>query len=120
MVCTATSTITVTSSEVAALFDQGYFIGQVVRKMHQTPAFKLLDVGLKTFEVPPSLASGPGSDSDGELSDSSGSGSSTSSSLSPTKQRLWRKYVLGIDGLECNIEEVFVDRDMFLTGNVPL
>ncbi|KZV82051.1 hypothetical protein EXIGLDRAFT_844089 [Exidia glandulosa HHB12029] len=116
VVCQATSTIVVSSREVADLFDQGYFIGQVVRKLQQTPAFNLLSVGVKDIDDTPGS---PASDSDSELSDSSVSGS-TGSSSSSSKQRLWRKYVLRIEGLECNIEEIFVDRDMFLSGNVSV
>lgn len=114
VVCTATSTIVVHSRDVADLFDQGYFIGQVVRTLQQTPKFTLLDVSVREVEEP--LASPPASDS-GESADGELSGASTPSRR---KQRLWRRYMLGVEGLECNIEEEFLDREMFLMGNIAL
>lgn len=29
-------------------------------------------------------------------------------------QKLWRRYILAMDGFECDITEVFPDRDMFV------
>ncbi|KZV85280.1 hypothetical protein EXIGLDRAFT_841582 [Exidia glandulosa HHB12029] len=117
VVCTATSTIVVNSRDVANLFDQGFFIGQVVRTLQQTPKFTLLDVNVKEIEeagvTPAAPASDSGDSSDGELS----SGASTPSKR---KQRLWRRYMLGVDGLECDIEEEFLDREMFTGGSFAL
>ncbi|EJD37716.1 hypothetical protein AURDEDRAFT_25094, partial [Auricularia subglabra TFB-10046 SS5] len=102
VVCTATSTIVVHSREVADLFDKGFFIGQVIRQLQKTPSFTLLDVNVRDVEE----------DSLGSSALSSAL-STPSTSSQGRKQRLWRHYKLGIEGLECDIEELFMDRDMF-------
>ncbi|EJD42193.1 hypothetical protein AURDEDRAFT_115164 [Auricularia subglabra TFB-10046 SS5] len=105
VVVTATSTIVVHSREIANLFDKGYFIGQVIRTLQQTPSFNLLDVQVQEIVEP-----APFADLDAADSDSGGSGTSTPSRI---RQRLWRQYKLCVEGLECNIEELFLDREMF-------
>jgi hypothetical protein len=79
-VCTATSTVRITSAECARLFlQEKYAIGQVFMEIGRVPRFELMDVGTGGGE-------------------------------------LWRKYKLEIDGFECDILEVFPDREMFKLG----
>ncbi|KAI0057196.1 hypothetical protein BV25DRAFT_1872467 [Artomyces pyxidatus] len=37
-------------------------------------------------------------------------------SIENGKRKLWRRYILATEGFECDITEVFPDRDMFLRG----
>lgn len=98
IVCTATSTVRITSPQVAHLFLQEKFaIGQMFRRLEKVPAFELRSVGL-----------GPVKD-DNEKSSTSSTGDSSSS-------QLWRKYTLVIPHFECEILEVFPDRRMFILG----
>jgi hypothetical protein len=100
IVCTATSTVRVTSPECAYLFlQEKYAIGQMFRRLEKVPAFELLEVGL-----------GPVDDNDKDPG-----------ALSTTKDKksiqLWRKYTLTIPDFECEILEVFPSREMFLKGD---
>jgi len=101
IVCTATSTVRITSPQVAHLFlQEKYAIGQMFRRLEKVPAFELRSVGL-----------GPVKDDDDEKSSTSSSAHSGSSS-----NQLWRKYTLVIPHFECEILEVFPDRRMFILG----
>ena len=85
----------ITSPEVAQLFlQEKYAIGQMFRQMRKVPAFDLVDVGL------------------GDVTETE-----SKSKDDKTKQvQLWRKYTLAIPNFECEILEVFPDRQMFVDG----
>ncbi|KAG5643982.1 hypothetical protein DXG03_009271 [Asterophora parasitica] len=105
IVCTATSTVRITSSESAHYFlEEKYAIGQMFARMEKAPEFDLLAVGL-----------GPVPSSEGE------------NVIPPTEKtplilkgrcekQLWRKYKLSVVDFECEILEVFPSRDMFVSG----
>ena len=99
IVCTATSTVRITSPECANLFlQEKYAIGQMFRRLEKVPAFELLAVGL-----------GPVDDND-----------KTPGGLSAEDEKsdqLWRKYTLTIPNFKCEILEVFPSRKMFLQGD---
>jgi len=94
-VCIATSTVRISSPEVAHLFlQEKYAIGQMFRRMGKVPAFDLVAVGL-----------GDVTEKESDEKDDK------------TKQaQLWRKYTLNIPDFECEILEVFLDRQMFVDG----
>ncbi|KAF8912448.1 hypothetical protein CPB85DRAFT_1375750 [Mucidula mucida] len=95
-VCTATSTVRITSPHAAKLFlVDKYPIGQMFRKLEKLPDFELLDVD---FGLP---------DFDKESKHKSG-------------EQLWRKYRLFVDGYEAEILEVFPSRRMFQEGEAWL
>lgn len=99
IVCTATSTVRITSPECADLFlREKYAIGQMFRRLQQIPAFDLLAVGL-----------GP--------VDDNGKTPGPFSTKDKESNQLWRKYTLTIPNFECEILEVFPSRDMFRQGN---
>jgi hypothetical protein len=103
IVCTATSTVRITSPECANLFlIEKYAIGQMFRRLEKIPAFELLAVGL-----------GPVDDND---KDKTPGAFSTSNDKKKSNQ-LWRKYTLTIPNFECEILEVFPSREMFLKGD---
>ncbi|KAK0457853.1 uncharacterized protein EV420DRAFT_1309588 [Desarmillaria tabescens] len=95
-VCTATSTIRMTSPRAAnlVLVDK-YPIGQTFRMLGQQPAFELLGV---EFGRPPKSTDKEGYDDDVE------------------EEQLWRRYRLSVEGFEAEILEVFPSRDMFSRG----
>ncbi|KAG5638567.1 hypothetical protein H0H81_011913 [Sphagnurus paluster] len=101
VVCTATSTVRITSPEFAHLFlEEKYAIGQMFSHMGKVPAFELLSVGL-----------GP----------APSSASAEKTSVTPTpgmapagEQQLWRRYKLVVRDFECEILEVFPARQMFV------
>ncbi|KAF5383543.1 hypothetical protein D9615_003746 [Tricholomella constricta] len=105
IVCTATSTVRITSPECARLFlEEKYAIGQMFARMGKAPEFDLVSVGL-----------GPVSDD-----------TTTPTEKTPLKrsllggrqeQQLWRKYRLFVPDFECEILEVFPSRDMFVGGH---
>ncbi|KAH9479695.1 hypothetical protein JR316_0008290 [Psilocybe cubensis] len=98
IVCTATSTVRITSPDCARLFlQEKYAIGQMFRRLEKVPAFELLSVALGPVK--------------GERQPSS----SFTVSKDDSKQ-LWRKYTLVIPNFECEILEVFPSREMFLRG----
>ncbi|KAG6861269.1 hypothetical protein C0995_002077 [Termitomyces sp. Mi166 len=97
-ICTATSTVRITSPIVANLFlVEKYAIGQTFSRMGKTPEFELVSVGLGpvTDEVPTSSHSEKSHAADAQL---------------------WRKYRLYIEDFECEILEVFPTREMFAGG----
>jgi hypothetical protein len=99
IVCTATSTVRITSPECANLFlQEKYAIGQMFRRLEKIPAFELLTVGL-----------GPVDDND--------KASGAFSTEDKKSNQLWRKYTLTIPNFECEILEVFPSREMFLKGD---
>lgn len=101
IVCTATSTVRMTSPWCAHLFlEEKYAIGQMFSRMEKVPAFELLAVGLGPVE---------------DASKDSQSGEY----LGRRKRhnQLWRKYRLFVPDFECEILEVFPSRDMFLGGD---
>jgi hypothetical protein len=107
VVCIATSTVRMTSSHTAQLFlVDKYAIGQTFRRMEKLPAFDLVSVGLAPY----------GQDDCGV----------SPSALAPVWQKsdesreLWRRYKLTTPGFDCDIVEVFPDRDMFLHGEAWL
>lgn len=107
IVCTATSTVRITSPEVAHLFlQEKYAIGQMFRRLEKIPAFELLSVGLgpvnEKGQQQPSLAFTPNTPGYSEAN------------------QLWRKYTLTIPNFECEILEVFPSRDMFISGEAWL
>ncbi|KAJ3500415.1 hypothetical protein NLJ89_g9807 [Agrocybe chaxingu] len=87
------------------------------RRLEKVPAFELLSVGL-------------GAVTEGEEKEKGGLKMSTSTSMSTSismsslngnppanlANQLWRKYTLTIPNFECEILEVFPDRNMFLGG----
>ncbi|KAG6886105.1 hypothetical protein C0993_002624 [Termitomyces sp. T159_Od127] len=97
-VCTATSTVRITSPAVANLFlVEKYAIGQTFSRMGKVPEFELVSVGLGpvTDAVPaPSCPEEPHS----------------------ADVQLWRKYRLYVEDFECDILEVFPTRKMFVGG----
>jgi len=99
IVCTATSTVRITSPECAHLFlQEKYAIGQMFRRLEKVPAFELLSVGL------------------GAVKDNEKRTSFSASAAGATASQLWRKYTLVIPHFECEILEVFPSREMFLGG----
>ncbi|KAF9054611.1 hypothetical protein BJ165DRAFT_1440074 [Panaeolus papilionaceus] len=107
IVCTATSTVRITSPEVAHLFlQEKYAIGQMFRRLEKIPAFELLSVGLgpvnEKGQQQPSLTFTPNTPGYSEAN------------------QLWRKYTLTIPNFECEILEVFPSRDMFISGEAWL
>ena len=101
IVCTATSTVRITSPECANLFlQEKYAIGQMFRRLEKIPAFELLAVGLGPVDDKT-----PGAFSTGKNKKSN---------------QLWRKYTLTIPHFECEILEVFPSREMFLQGDTWL
>jgi len=101
IVCTATSTVRITSPECANLFLlEKFAIGQMFRRLEKIPAFELLAVGL-----------GPVDDNDDKAPGAFSTGKDNKSN------QLWRKYTLTIPNFECEILEVFPSREMFLKGD---
>ncbi|RDB15861.1 hypothetical protein Hypma_003659 [Hypsizygus marmoreus] len=100
IVCTATSTVRITSPKCAHLFlEEKYAIGQMFSRLEKVPAFELLAVGLgPVTDSPPGKVSVPVF---GDRLD---------------MQQLWRRYKLFIADFECEILEVFPSRDMFVGG----
>ena len=104
IVCTATSTVRITSPECANLFlQEKYAIGQMFRRLEKIPAFELLAVGL-----------GPVDDND------KAPGAFPTGKDKKKSNQLWRKYTLTIPNFECEILEVFPSREMFLQGDTWL
>ncbi|KAG6886127.1 hypothetical protein C0993_002646 [Termitomyces sp. T159_Od127] len=98
IVCTATSTVCITSPTVANLFlVEKYAIGQMFSRMGKAPEFELISVGL-----------GPVTDAV--------TTSSQSEKPHTTDEQLWRKYRLSVEDFECEILEVFPTREMFVSG----
>ncbi|PBK99067.1 hypothetical protein ARMGADRAFT_1007689 [Armillaria gallica] len=94
-VCTATSTIRMTSPRAAHLVLVDKFpIGQTFRMLGQQPAFELLSV--EFGRAPTSMDKEESDDAEGE--------------------QLWRKYRLSVEGFEAEILEVFPSRNMFSRG----
>jgi len=93
IVCTATSTVRITSQRSAHFFlEEKYAIGQMFNKLEVLPTFELVAVGFGA-----------------EAGEKGILGATTS-------QQLWRRYKLTGPELECEILEVFPSRDMFLHG----
>ncbi|KAJ4480974.1 hypothetical protein J3R30DRAFT_2384486 [Lentinula aciculospora] len=92
VVCTATSTVTLTSPECERLIlDEGFAIGQTFRQMGKVPEFELGNV---------------------EIGKVAGS--------MEGEEELRRTYTLMSPGIECEILEVFSSRDMFVDGEESL
>ncbi|KAG5219680.1 Rhomboid domain-containing protein [Salix suchowensis] len=97
-VCTATSTVRISSSRHAHLFlVEKYAIGQMFRKLGTIPQFELVEVGIGSPDI--SLPEGKSTDANA------------------TAQPLWRRYRLSIPDFECEIVEVFPCRNMFTHGD---
>ncbi|KAL4266065.1 Poxc laccase transcription factor [Pleurotus pulmonarius] len=97
-VCTATSTVRISSPQHAHLFlVEKYAIGQMFRKLGTIPQFELVEVGLGSPDI--------------------AFPESKSTDASTTVQPLWRRYRLSIPDFECEIVEVFPNRDMFTHGD---
>ncbi|KAG8835603.1 hypothetical protein FRC17_002195 [Serendipita sp. 399] len=91
VVCVATSVVRITSEVAARHFlDEKYAIGQVFRILGRVANFQLLEVAI-----------GAGNEVIGK----------------PGKEYLKRKYLLKTEGFECEIIEVFLDREMFSVNN---
>ncbi|KAF5316472.1 hypothetical protein D9619_006598 [Psilocybe cf. subviscida] len=133
IVCTATSTVRITSPAVAHLFlQEKYAIGQMFRRMEKVPAFELKKVGLGAVkedaaDADPHSHSGAsklarmgvaGTTAGGGVGVSAGEGYGNGSVDSPSQ--LWRKYTLVIPDFECEILEVFPAREMFVEGEAWL
>ncbi|KAG6856435.1 hypothetical protein H0H87_004400 [Tephrocybe sp. NHM501043] len=104
-VCTATSTVRITSPAVAQLFlVEKYAIGQMFVRMGKVPEFELVSVGI------------------GPVTDAEPTTPTTPTSPYPSEkyraadEQLWRKYRLFVEDFECDILEVFPTREMFLGG----
>ncbi|KAF9482620.1 hypothetical protein BDN70DRAFT_874799 [Pholiota conissans] len=108
IVCTATSTVKITSPSTAHLFlQEKYAIGQMFRRMEKVPAFELIKVGLG--EV----------DRDGASAineKSSSAAASFATTADKVGNQLWRRYTLTVPHFECEILEVFPAREMFTAG----
>lgn len=93
IVCTATSTVRITSPRCAHLFlEEKYAIGQMFRKLEKLPQFELVSVG---FGAAPCKGTSPVENSEAE------------------KEQLWRRYKLIVPEFECEILEIFPSREMF-------
>lgn len=91
LVCTATSTVKISSPRCAHLFlEEKYGIGQLFSKIGATPSFELLDVGI--------------------------GGQDDLTSVEKGSPQLWRKYRLSVSEIDCEILEVFASRDMLIHG----
>lgn len=75
--------------------------------MRTVPQFELVDVGIEV-----DTASIANEKEKRQLSDKAGNGKARA--FSPEK--LWRRYMLKMDGFECDILEVFPDRRIFTMG----
>lgn len=105
IVCTATSTVRITSPDSSHLFlVEKYAIGQMFRRLEKLPLFDLLSVGL-----------GPYTQGD----DIGFNGNSFKLHATPHRE-LWRRYKLTVPSFECDIVEVFPDRRMFIQGEAWL
>ncbi|KAG5641799.1 hypothetical protein DXG03_004185 [Asterophora parasitica] len=105
IVCTATSTVRITSHEAAHLFlEEKYAIGQMFARLEKSPDFDLLAVGFGTVSAD---ATTPLPEKTPLLSFAAGH---------EQQQQLWRKYRLSVAGFECDILEVFPSREMFTAG----
>ncbi|KAG5652221.1 hypothetical protein H0H81_005763 [Sphagnurus paluster] len=103
VVCTATSTVRITSPEFAHFFlEEKYAIGQVFAHTGKVPAFELLSVGLGPV---------PSTGSAGQESPTQVSGAAAGG-----EEQLWRRYKLFVHDFECEILEVFPSRQMFVGG----
>ncbi|KAJ7350049.1 hypothetical protein DFH08DRAFT_742458 [Mycena albidolilacea] len=101
IVCTATSTVKISSARCARLFlEEGYGIGQLFKKVGISPSFELLEVGIGGPDDTATVEKGVG--------------------LGLGEGRLWRRYRLGIPEIECEILEVFAAREMFVVGEAWL
>lgn len=99
VVCTATSSVVISSPKYAKLFLQdGYAIGQIFRKTGDAPEFELMDVGLV-----------------GETDDEKESAQKVMG-----ERKMWRRYTLRVEGFQADIVEVFPDRRMFTRGEAWL
>ncbi|KAF9062137.1 hypothetical protein BDP27DRAFT_1385203 [Rhodocollybia butyracea] len=106
VVCTATSTVTLTSPECERIIlDEGYAIGQAFRSMGRVPEFRLVKVmsGLE--------------DEEGEGEGEQGEGMQGERDKGEGEQMLKRVYTLGSPGIDCLILEEFPSRDMFVDGD---
>ncbi|TFK39447.1 hypothetical protein BDQ12DRAFT_629392 [Crucibulum laeve] len=108
IVCTATSSVRITSPECAQLFlEEKYAIGQMFRRLEKVPAFHLLSVGLGEVD---------GSPTHNPATEKYSKRLFTLGSEKANEQQLWRKYKLIIPDFECEILEVFPSREMFVHG----
>ncbi|KAF9443842.1 hypothetical protein P691DRAFT_737311 [Macrolepiota fuliginosa MF-IS2] len=101
IVCTATATVRITDPSVAHFFlVENFAIGQMFRRIEKMPKFELQNVGVGAYpcEDPDVPSWCPASKPE--------TGS----------QELWRKYKLIAPDFECDIVEVFPDREMFVGG----
>ncbi|KAG5641797.1 hypothetical protein DXG03_004183 [Asterophora parasitica] len=106
IVCTATSTVRITSPESAHYFlEEKYAIGQMFARMGKAPEFDLLSVGLGA--VP---------SSEGENVTPPSTEKTSFLRSRQEQQQIWRKYKLSVADFECEILEVFPSRDMFVAG----
>lgn len=88
ILCVATSSVTVTSSECERLLlDEKFALGQIFRHLRTYPEFALLKVDAQVVNG---------------------------------LRELRRLYQLETEGIRCEIEEVFPDRDMFDMGEAWL
>lgn len=98
IVCTATSTVRITSQRSAHFFlEEKYAIGQMFNKLEVLPTFELVAVGVgaEAEEKGVMGVTAPAVDAHGQL---------------------WRRYKLIAPELECDILEIFPSRNMFLNG----
>ncbi|KAJ7107068.1 hypothetical protein C8R44DRAFT_805200 [Mycena epipterygia] len=102
LVCTATSTVKISSARCAHLFlEEKYGIGQLFSKIGATPMFELLAVGTGGQDI-------------------SSETFSAEKGFSVGGPQLWRKYRLSVPEIECEILEVFASREMFVRGTAWL
>jgi hypothetical protein len=103
------STVCTTSANAAQLFlvDQ-YAIGQTFQRLEKLPAFELVSVGLGPYNQ---------SECDSVYTNKDYVKSEV---LSSGSRELWRRYKLAVPGFDCEIVEVFPDRDMFVCGEAWL
>jgi hypothetical protein len=84
--------VRITSPQVAHLFlQEKYAIGQMFRSLEKVPTFELVDVGFGDVVR-----------------------SEKTKEIRPANNQLWRKYTLAMPHFECDILEVFPDRQMFV------
>ncbi|KAF8644750.1 hypothetical protein AX16_008294 [Volvariella volvacea WC 439] len=119
IVCTATSTVKISSPRCAHLFlEEKYAIGQMFTELGRVPAFELLDVGLRFGKDSGVVGPGCGGEKGGN-GGGAGAGRSTFV-LGSRDEELWRKYRLAVPDFECEILEVFPSRAMFADGEAWL
>ena len=115
VVCHAKSTVRASSPKAIDLLQQGFFLGQVMRSMQHIPEFSLQNVNLWETDGCDCLVPCDHVDRDSHDNADSDAGGSDFSATS-TRSKMSRRYLVKVDGMECDIEEFFPDRSLFNIG----